>query len=92
MINRSGIEVAVDTEPECPVVLVRDVIAAERIRETARNYTRRVYRGALHLLIQDVHAHVEVLGHVPLSTRTEPPGLPVIVAAHVGNRVGAEFA
>src|SRR4029078_11100329 len=39
----------------------------------------------VHLLIQHVETHVEVLGDVPLGTRTDPPGIPVIVATGGGH-------
>ena len=71
-----------DAEPECPVV---DVVFGKN-RSTAsgeRESPRRVHKGrcALDLRVQNVHAHVEVLGDVPLSTRTDPPGAPIHVAA-----------
>ena len=88
MINRSRIEVAVHAEPERPVVRI-----GRRYRSEVRRYcegdeecpgTHRqtVERGrALQLGVHHVQAHVEVLGDIPLRTRTEPPGVPVATTA-----------
>src|SRR6187549_2224582 len=87
MINRSGIEVAMHAEAELPVVLVVQTDRTngptpERSR-CSRKEPGRAGRG-LHLLIQHVETHVEVLGDVPLGTRADPPGVPVIVATGGG--------
>ena len=74
-----------DAEPDCPVV---DVALGKRRSSAAeRESPRRVRKGrcALELGVQDVQAHVEVLGDVPLGARTDPPGAPIHVAA-VGDR------
>src|SRR5215510_11532599 len=83
-INRSGIEVPMDAEAETPVVLVGRVKLSSK-RVGARDVGARIDACALQLGVQHVHAHVEVLGDVPLGARADPPGLPVVVAAHRRN-------
>src|SRR5215831_9466082 len=98
MINRSGIEVAMHAEPERPVVLVvRDCRIAtdqqraswEDRRAKASDGTRTNVAG-LQLLVQHVHAHVEVFGDIPLGARTDPPSVPVRVASDIGRGCGYE--
>ena len=56
-------------------------------RERCRVSEARSTSSRSHLLIQHVDTHVEVLGDVPLGTRADPPGVPVVVAA--GSRQAA---
>src|SRR5689334_25115944 len=92
MITRSGIEVAMDAEPERPVVRVglRDEPEVRRDRESgaAGHESGR----ALELRVHHVQTHVEVLGDVPLSPRADPPGIPVEVAPVGDSAAGAEAA
>src|SRR5262245_29063474 len=87
MITRSGIEVAMHSEPELPVALVvvesgssvrarRDRVGGEKTGP--RGYTAEPGVG-------NVEAHVEVLGDVPLGARANPPPVPVVVAASRGH-------
>src|SRR4029077_3939474 len=94
MITRSGIEVAMDAEAERPVVEVfrQGCTTADQERavrdswSAQRDYADRPGSGvgALQLGVHHVETHVEVLGDVPLRPRTNPPSLPVHIAADVG--------
>src|SRR6478672_11962613 len=79
-------------EADLPVVLVADEarkgigarreqqgIAVRRAGSTAAYATCQ--RAALELDVGDVETHIEVLRHVPLSPGTDPPLVPVHVAA-----------
>src|SRR5262245_16393916 len=84
MINRSGIEVAMDAEASHPDVLVADglEIGSNRVRsnrDTGDGPSSRVH--AVDFQVRDVKTQVEVLGHVPLRAGANPPAGPVVVAA-----------
>jgi hypothetical protein len=92
MINRSGIEVAVDAEAHRPDVLVtRYAIsgldaADRRSRRVLNRHEASRRRRRLHLGVRNVDTHVEVLGDVPLRPRANGPRLPVVVATKSCNR------
>src|SRR5262245_66242869 len=97
MIRRSGIEVAMHAEADAHVVFVAEAAPAGVKRSCYRIAGCRRWRypdrdqvvwrrHRTQLLVHDVNADVEVLAHVPLGARTDPPGLPVHVAAGSGNR------
>jgi hypothetical protein len=46
--------------------------------------------GALYFGVHHVETHVEVLGDVPLCARTDPPSLPVSIAANVSRGYDCE--
>ena len=79
-----------DTEASHPDVLVVNVPEGCRVcvgrdyRGTIDETTRRTH--AFHFQVCDVKTHIEVLRHVPLSARTNPPGRPVVAAASVCKR------
>ena len=89
-----------DAEPERPVVRVvresRTTADQERaVRDTwsaRRDYAdwAEANSAGLQLLVHHVHAHVEVLGDVPLCPRTDPPGLPIGITANIGRSGGCE--
>jgi len=77
-------------EASHPYVLVVDTLdsvscrrgdygSASRVRD---DETRRRSR-AVHVQVRDVETHIEVLGHVPLGARANPPASPVVVAARL---------
>src|SRR6476661_2419799 len=86
---RSGIEVAVHAEANLPVVFAadepREGIGVRWEDLSVHRYTISQRRG-IELHVRNVETHVEVLRHVPLSTRTDPPLVPVVAAASAGNR------
>src|SRR5689334_6637835 len=94
MIKRSGIEVAMHAEANLPVVFVVDEapegvgVRREQLCISGHRYATR-QRGGLELHVRNVETHIEVLRHVPLSTRTDPPLVPVVVAASAGKREDA---
>src|SRR5262249_45128093 len=98
MITRSGIEVAMDSEAERPVIRVfREVRTAANSQPAIHEYRRALGSDeavtnstGVHLLVQHIHAHVEGLGDVPLRARTYPPGVPVSVAPDISPDGGCE--
>jgi len=97
MINRSGIEVAMDAEASHPDALVAEALEPDSgivspgrpgrgkcLRDdcaTEDQITRRTR--AVSFQVRDVKTHIEVLGHVPLRARANPPAGPVVVAARL---------
>jgi hypothetical protein len=88
-----------DAEASHPDALVADGlqtdsrIAGSSTRNdcaTGDQTTRRTH--AVNFQVRDVKTHVEVLGHVPLGARANPPAGPVVVAARIGNCEDANVA
>ena len=69
----------------CPGRPRRKAVPADQRRTVGAAMAQRAAKadqsgsevGAMHLGVHHVHAHVEVLGDVPLRPRTDPPSLPV---------------
>src|SRR6478672_8476540 len=78
-------------ETNLPVVLAADEpregvgVRRENLRVPDHRYATWQCSG-VELHVRNVETHVEVFRHVPLSTRTDPPLVPVVVAASAGNR------
>src|SRR5262245_57269422 len=95
MINRSGIEVAMDTEANQDLVLVVQEFWNALVggcRESTGTSEQTIRRTrALNLQGRDVDTHIEFLCHVPLSARANEPPVPVVIATQSCNRVGAKY-
>src|SRR5262249_46145212 len=81
-------DVAVDTDAKSVVVLVRDAIERRRLglpRSSRIGHDGSV-RCGLHLLIDDVEAHIEPRREVVLGTGTDRPPVPVVLARTRGPR------
>ena len=72
-------------EASHPYVLVVDTLegVGRRRRDIAAEDEARRRSHAVHVQVRDIKTHIEVLGHVPLGTRANPPAGPVVVAARL---------